>query len=80
MSLEQRDLKTKDKKGGRKVRIERKKRAKVRKFQQMRNTYVGIDINVWRQACQSVHIDIVVTELRGGRPSSCTSGGRSSLG
>lgn len=56
------------------------KREKVQKFQQMLNTYVGTDIDVWRQACQGVHIDIVVTELRSGRPSSCTSGGSSSLG
>lgn len=43
--------------------------------QQMTNTYIGVDINVWSQACQGIHIDIMVTELWGGRPSSCTSCG-----
>lgn len=52
----------------------------VKKCQQMQNSYIGVDINVRRQACQGVHIDIVVTELRSWRPSCCTSGGSSDLG
>lgn len=39
------------------------------------NTYVDIYIDVRGQACQGIHIDVVVTELWGGGPGGCASGG-----
>ncbi len=47
---------------------------------QVPNTYVDIYIDVWSQACQGIHIDVVVTELWGWGPSGCASGGGGSWG
>lgn len=44
------------------------------------NTYVDIDVDVWSQACQGIHVNVMVTELWGGGPSGCASGGGSSRG
>lgn len=47
---------------------------------QVPSTYIDIYIDVWSQACQSIHIDVVVTELWGGGPSGCAGGGGGSWG
>jgi len=44
------------------------------------NTYVDVYIDVWSQAGQGIHIDVVVTELWGRGPSGCASGGGCSWG
>lgn len=41
-------------------------------------TYVDIYIDVWSQACQGIHIDVVVTKLRGGGAGGCARGGSDS--
>lgn len=43
-------------------------------------TYIAIYIDVWSQACQSIHIDVMVTELWRGGASGCASGGGGSWG
>ena len=43
-------------------------------------TYGDIYIDVWSQACQSIHIDVMVTELWGGGPGGCAGGGGSCWG
>lgn len=47
---------------------------------QVPSTYVDIYIDVWSQACQGIHIDVVVTELWRGGPSGCAGGGGGSWG
>ena len=44
------------------------------------NTYIDIYIDVWSQASQGVHIDVMVTELWGWGPSGCAGGGGCSWG
>lgn len=44
------------------------------------NTYIDIYIDVWGQASQGIHIDVVITELWGWRPGGCASCGGGSWG
>lgn len=39
------------------------------------DTYVDVDVDVRGQACQGVDINVVITELWGGRPGGCAGGG-----
>lgn len=41
---------------------------------EQRSTYTGVDVDVWSQAGQGIHINVMVAELGGRGPCGCTRG------